>query len=278
MAKVKAKTVKEVKKDVLAVNDDDLQALLAQSEKLQEKEIADDGVQMQYILLAKDGSKALKRSNKELYIAGLSIGDFYVQKEKINLGEKIKVVPLSFVTVYNECDFDGLNNKFFGKWTSEQAKQYPLQKGSYFNRQLPNGNVLVPSHWVIVDVLGHDELDKAVVAYKKTGSRIFKEWKEDANGRSGSSATLVYELEEVSVKNDKNEWTDIGFTFVGSLLEKDKAQAVKSLTKSNKIRQMFQEGTFIPERSIGTNASPALIEDMGSESVEEDEDVSDIPF
>ena len=166
--KVSAKEKESEKKAVQAVNDDDLQALLAQSEKLQETEFAEDGVQFQYILLAKVGSKALKKSNAQMYIKGLAMGDFYLQKEKVNLGDAVKVVPLAFITIYNEVDFDGNDNKFFGKWTSEQAKQYPLVEGSYYNRALPNGNILVPVHLVLVEVLGHEELDRAAIAYKKT--------------------------------------------------------------------------------------------------------------
>lgn len=241
----------------LASVDEELSALVATNSKLQEKENEGEGVKADYLLLAKPGSKALKRTEKDLYIQGLQIGDIYIQKDKLNLGAEIKVVPLAFITLYNERESADQNAKFFGVWNKEQAVNFPLVDNSYFNRKLPNGHILVPVHWVMVTVIGHHEIENAVIAFKSTGSRIWKKWKEDAKGRSSSSATLVYSLKEEAYNNDKYDWTDFSFEYVESLLETDKEEALFCLKKSNALRESYEKHVLIGNRDLNAlSASP----------------------
>ena len=245
----------------VAVSDEELAGLVATSSKLQEKENAGDGVKADYLLLAKPATKAVSKANKDLYIEGLSIGDIFIQKDKIILGKELKVVPLAFITLYQEKDSDSTDAKFFGVWNKEQAVQFPVADGSYFNRQLPNGHVLCPVNWVMVTVIGHHEIENAVIAFKSTGSRIWKKWKEDAKGRSSSSATLVYKIFEEAYNNDKFNWTDFGFEYVESLLEADKAEAVYCLKKSNAIRESYEKATLIGNHdvaSLSSSQAPAI--------------------
>lgn len=242
----------------IAVSDEALAELVAQNSKLQEKESEGEGVKADYLLLAKSGSKALKRSEKDLYINGLAIGDIYIQKDKKNLGAEIKVVPLAFITIYNERESAEQNAKFFGVWNKEQAVTFPVADGSYFNRQLPNGHILVPVNWVMVTVIGHHEIENAVIAFKSTGSRIWKKWKEDAKERSSASATLVYKLYEEAYNNDKYDWTDFGYEYVESLLETDKAEAVYCLKKSNALREAYDKHAFIGNHDIASLAKPQV--------------------
>ena len=239
-------------KEVAEVSDEELEALMNQNAKLQEKENDGDGIKVSYLLLAKDGCKALKKKETELYIEGLEEGDIYIQKEKINLGSKLKVVPLAFVNLYNEQSGTGKDSQFFGRWNKEQALQYDLVEGNNFNRQLPNGHILVPVCWVMVEVIGHPDIENAVIAFKSTGSRIFRKWKEDAKNHSSSSATLIYEIKEAEYENADYEWTDFGFEYVGSVLEKDRNLAVACLKKSNAIRESYEKNTLIGNHSVAS--------------------------
>ena len=247
----------------LAYSEEELAGLLAQNQKLQEKENAGESVKADYLILAKTGTKALQRSKKE-YIQGLQIGDIFLQKDKKILGAELKVVPLAFITLYQEKESAAQDAKFFGMWNKEQAVTFPVADGSYFNRQLPNGHILVPVNWVCVTVIGHHEIENAVIAFKSTGSRIWKKFKEDAKSRSGSSATLVYLLKEGLYNNDKFEWTDFDFQYVGSLLESAKEEAVYCLRKSNAIREAYEKATLVGNHDVSalTAKKPAsLIED-----------------
>ena len=264
-------------KEVSQVSDDDLASLLAQNTKLQEKENAGESVKADYLLLAKPASKALKRSEKDLYIEGLAIGDIYIQKDKLNLGPALRVVPLAFITLYQEKESAGQNAKFFGVWNKEQAVQFPVADGSYFNRKLPNGHVLIPVNWVCVTVIGHHEIENAVIAFKSTGSRIWKKWKEDAKSRSGSSATLVYQIHEETYNNDKYDWTDFGYDYTENLLETNKDEAVYCLKKSNAIREAYEKSTLIGNHDLAslTQKAPAQITDASEveDSYDEEEEL-----
>ena len=257
------KNVSEVEGKELAYSEEELAGLLAQNQKLQEKENEGERVEANYLILAKTGTKALQRSKKE-YIPGLQIGDIFLQKDKKILGTEVKVVPLAFITLYQEKESADQDAKFFGMWNKEQAVTFPVADGSYFNRQLPNGHILVPVNWVCVTVIGHHEIENAVIAFKSTGSRIWKKFKEDAKSRSGSSATLVYKIFEETYSKDKFEWTDFSFEFVESLLETDKEEAVYCLRKSNAIREAYEKATLVRNHDVSalTAKKPAsLIED-----------------
>lgn len=273
------KNVSEVEgKEIAEVSDDEIATLMAQNAQLQAKESEGDGVKADYILLAKTGTKALQRSQKDLYIQGLQIGDIFIQKDKKILGAEIKVVPLAFITLYQEKENDSIDAKFFDMWNKEQAVTFPVADGSYFNRQLPNGHILVPVNWVMVTVIGHHEIENAVIAFKSTGSRIWKKWKEDAKQRSQSSATLVYLLKEGLYNNDKFEWTDFDFQYVESLLETDKAEAVYCLRKSNAIRESYEKAVLIGNHdiaSLSAKAPVAQIADASAtpETFDEDEEL-----
>ena len=254
----------------LAYSEEELAGLLAQNQKLQEKENAGEGIKADYLILAKTGTKALQRSQKDLYIQGLQIGDIFLQKDKKILGAEVKVVPLAFITLYQEKESADQDAKFFGMWNKEQAVTFPVADGSYFNRQLPNGHILVPVNWVCVTVIGHHEIENAVIAFKSTGSRIWKKFKEDAKSRSGSSATLVYLLKEGLYNNDKFEWTDFDFQYVESLLETDKEEAVYCLRKSNAIREAYENATLVGNHDVTALASRATVAQITDASEIED--------
>ena len=265
-------------KEITTVSDEELTELLNQNQKLQEKENEGEGIKADYLILAKPSTKALQRSQKDLYIQGLQVGDIFLQKDKKVLGSELKVVPLAFITLYQEKETASQDAKFFGIWNKEQAVSFPVAEGSYFNRQLPNGHILVPVNWVMVTVIGHHEIENAVIAFKSTGSRIWKKWKEDAKARSSSSATLVYKIFEEAYNNDRYDWTDFGFEYVESLLETDKTEAVYCLKKSNAIRESYEKHTLVGNHdvaSLSTKAPVAQIEDASDiPETYEDEEIS----
>lgn len=267
-------------KEIATVSDDELAGLLAQNQKLQEKENEGDVIKADYLLLAKTGTKALQRSQKDLYIQGLQVGDIFLQKDKKVLGAELKVVPLAFITLYQEKENASNDAKFFGMWNKEQAVTFPVADGSYFNRQLPNGHILVPVNWVMLTVIGHHDVENAVIAFKSTGSRIWKKWKEDAKNRSSSSATLVYKIFEEAYNNDKFEWTDFGFEYVESLLETDKEEAVYCLKKSNTIREAYEKATLVGNHDVSAlsakKQTTAFIEDASD--IEDSFDDEEIGF
>ena len=122
----------------------------------------------------------------------------------------------------------------------------------------------------MVTVIGHHEIENAVIAFKSTGSRIWKKWKEDAKQRSQSSATLVYLLKEGLYNNDKFEWTDFDFQYVESLLETDKEEAVYCLRKSNAIRESYEKAVLIGNHDIAYLSAKAPVAQIADSSDVED--------
>lgn len=271
------KAVSEVEgKEVAEVSDEELATLMAEGKKHQDTENAGDGVKADYILLAKTNTKALNPKQKELYIEGLKIGNFFLQKEKKILGDKLRVVPLAFITLYQEKDGNGRDAKFCGIWNKEQAESFPLAEDSYYDHIIPeNGHILSPVNWVMVEVLGHPEIERGVIAYKSTGSRIWRQWKDDVKPRSDVSATLIYEVAEEDVSNEKNDWTDIGFKWVGSLLDDkaDRAMLAKCLKKSNAIRESYEKHTLVADRTVTAVKAVAQLPDASEveDSTDDDE-------
>lgn len=262
----------------LTTVDKELQELLKVNEKLQAKENGDDGIKADYILLAKSGTKALQRSQTDLYIPGLQIGDIFIQKSKTNLGASIKVVPLAFITLYQEKEDASKDAQFYGVWNKEQATSFPLVEGNYFNRQLPNGHILIPVNWVMVNIIGHHEIENAVIAFKSTGSRIWRKWKEDCKEKSQTSATLIYEISEQMYANDRYDWTDFGFTYVGNLIETDKNEALYCLKKSNALRESYEKATLIANHNLSFVDSPKIEDARVDRDDTEDTEDEDIPF
>lgn len=264
------------------LNELELEALLKQAETLQKQSQEEEGVQSTYLLLAKSGSKALKKSEKDLYIQGLSIGDIYIQKTKQNLGSSVRVVPLAFIPLYNEKDGTGKDAKFYGTWSKQDALQFPSCEDAQFNRQLPNGHILVPVNWVCVYLPDHPEIENAVVAFKSTGIRIWRDWRKNAQENSTACATLVYNLCAGDYGNDDYDWTDFSYNLAGSLLESDKLTALKTLKKSNEIQEAVQSNTFAPKhtvlptevKAIESKVNPkALVAQVIQEASEEDLDI-----
>lgn len=247
--------------DVVKSEDDVLNELIAKNSKLQAQE-GESSLAVDTLLLAKQGTKALSKLNKDLYIEGLRQGDIFLQKQKVVLGETVDVVPLAFITLYQERESAAQDARFFGYWNKGQASAFDLVEDSFYNRQLPNGHILLPVNWVMVEVIGHPELEKAVIPFKSTGSKIWKKWKEDARERSESSATLVYTIFEEAYDNKSFQWTDFGFSYKENLVEKDKEMAIHCLKKSNAIREAYTKSTLVANRAIkASGVQPKAIAD-----------------
>lgn len=257
----------------------ELEELLKQAETLQKQSQEAEGVQATYLLLAKSGSKALKKSEKDLYIQGLCQDDIYIQKTKKNLGSSVRVVPLAFIPLYNEKDGTGKDAKFYGTWSKQDALQFPACENVTFNRQLPNGHILVPVNWVCVYLPDHPEIENAVVAFKSTGIRIWRDWRKDVQENSTACATLVYTLSAGEYGNDDYDWTDFSFSLAESLLETDKLTALKTLKKSNEIQEAVMSNTFAPKhavlspevKAIESKADPKALASQVVEDASEDD-------
>lgn len=270
----KAVVVKGKKETAVA----DVSALAAKAvaaKALDSANRAQDGVNVQFISLCQSLAKALD-DESELHIPGVKVKDFYIQAKKLKLGAKLRVVPLAFITVYTEYSGSGQTGKFLGIWHKEDALQYPLCPGHFFNRELPNGHELRPAHWVIVYMPDFPDIERAVISFKSTGNKVAKNWSKDVDARGGASCQLMYELTAKSVANDQGKWFEVNFEYTGNVYEQDPFQIVEDfaeevINKSLEYNEAYRNGSLVPRRALGQAMRPVTEED------DDDEDDDDAP-
>jgi hypothetical protein len=232
---------------------------LAQLEKNEVLDAQDgkDGLNVSFISLAKEKTKALDEDNKELYIEGLKLKDLFIQKTKRVLGKSIKVVPLAFFNLFAQYSDASKNAKYLGTWTFEEGDKFPLVSGSYYDRLLPNGKgILKPITWVVVYLPDFPDIDKPVITFKSTGNKVAANWLKSIRNERKLTTQCLFEVKAGKQTNaDGDSWFEFEPTLIGLTFDKvaGKVQAnvpyVKELIElSNEYRSMYSQGTWIPSR------------------------------
>ena len=232
---------------------------LAQLEKNEILDAQDgkDGLNVSFISLAKEKTKALDEDNKELYIEGLKLKDLFIQKTKRVLGKSIKVVPLAFFNLFAQYSDASKSAKYISTWTFEEGDRFPLVSGSYYDRLLPNGKgILKPITWVVVYLPDFPDIDKPVITFKSTGNKVAANWLKSIRNERKLTTQCLFEVKAGKQTNaDGDSWFEFEPTLIGLTFDKvaGKVQAnvpyVKELIElSNEYRSMYSQGTLIPSR------------------------------
>lgn len=253
MAKVSNKdTKKEVKKEAL-VADDDFLSLIDENEKLASQD--SDGLNVSFISIAKDKCSALDEDDEKNYIPELKLKQLYVHKDKKVLGSVVKAIPLAFFSLFAEYENEAKSPKYFGPWQYEEGMQFDLVDGSFYDRQLPNGNILKPIIWVPVLLPDFPDMNKPILSAKVTTNAIFRAWKKEIVGMDAVPPQCLYTVKATKIKKDKNDWIDYEFTFDSFTYEKKDGKAVinsdfagQALELAKTYKTMYAEGTLIPSR------------------------------
>ena len=255
---------KQQTKEVIKMNSDIATRLAEKARKAASKVNELSGVQgkqFSFVLIAQKGSKAIDPDEKDLYIDGLKRKQFYLMKEKKILGDTLRVVPLMFIPCYGEYSIDKRNPKkaptFVGVWHKDDALEVPLAEGSYFDRPLPNGNVLRPINWVPVYLPDFPELEDIAVPFKSNSNKRASAWKKDAESRGSAVFENTYELTVDVQKSGDNSWFEIVPEFRSKVFEfkddaieiyEDFAEAV--IERAEQIADQYEEGKVIPRRNV----------------------------
>lgn len=240
-----------------------------------------NGIPVTFISLAKDGTKALKESS-DLYIEDLQMKEFFVQNTKTILGKKLKIVPLYFLSVYTEhSSADFSTAKFLGVWREKDGDKFPLLMGSFYDRELPNGNVLRPGMWLMCYVVGHPEIENPVITFKSTGFKIVKELKKTIEANGGLSCGLEFQVSAKLYKQEKGdkEWYDFGFELIDKTLEIKgnevklyKPYAELCLKTANELAEADKNALLVAPR-VGAASSKAA--ESGADNDDDDDDDTD---
>lgn len=253
----KAAPVKAPAKEVAVKKD--LNALAHRATSAAAVVSAESGANVSFISLCQKTAHALTEDDK-LYIDGIKVKDFYIQSKKLVLGRKLKVVPLAFISMYNEITSDKVP-KFLGIWHKDDALGYDLAVGSFFNRQLPSGNLLQPVTWVPVYLPDFPDIKNAVVTFKSTGQKVAKAWRKDTEAEAKSACELIYILSAAAQKNDEGDWIEVAYELEGRVYDIDKAGNITEvnedyaedvLTLAAEINESYMKGTLITRRSASS--------------------------
>lgn len=284
---------KEVqKKETTAVSSSFAERAKA-TRKLAESTRDDYGTNQTFISLCQTGARALKEEEDAMYIDGLKPRQYYIQSAKKVLANKIRVVPLKFLSVYNElapiAGKPKAQPKFVGVWHRQDAEKYDLRLGSYFDRELPNGNILQPVTWVLCYLPDYPDVKNAVITFKSTGQKIAKAWRKEIDARARPAHETVYVLSSAVEKNDNDQsWYSVKPVFEGYLFEVDEKGNLKDvlpyaetvLDLSENYSKAYASGTLIARRGDSSmrDVSPGKDKELPAPDDFEDEGEDDEEF
>jgi hypothetical protein len=167
-----AKPSKEKTVTTSSNNVDELSSLALAGKELEDAQRAQTGSQNSFISLL---HKAKSKSDPA-YIAGAKEGSYVIASKSLLLGQALDATVLGVFKVYAEVVAPDKGTqelpKTVGFWMPENAMQVPLGPNEMFNRLLPNGHLLQPTHWVFVYLHEHPEIENALIPFKSVGNKI----------------------------------------------------------------------------------------------------------
>ena len=270
---------------------DDLAALVRQNQAMEASERAKTVRQNSFITLIKANSGALDENNPN-FIKGLKPLDYAITSRKMKLGKTLDATILGMFKVYAEVtpkerDSDMARTVSF--WMPDDAIQYPTMPGNNFDRQLPNGNLLQPHHWMFVYLHDFPEIEDGLITFRSKGNSIYAKIEKMIGSQCSSCAELRVSISNQGIANDKQKKTDYypaveitgrNYTFnaegkivkpKGSDLDQDTLREI--ITRSNELYQAYTGMKMIGKKQalLQSPTKPALT--AGYEE-EEDEVVS----
>ena len=298
MAKTKSAPVKENGKNTKTVQKsssvDELSALAASNREMEAIERAKAGSNLSFISLATPRSTALDK-NAPSFIKGAKPFDYVIPGKKINLGAKLDATILGMFKVYSEVTpkrKEGEMAKTIQFWMPDDAIQFPIMMGSYFDRELPSGNLLQPGHWVFLYLHDHPEIDDGLISFRSVGNTFYKELEKLVKAESEVCTELRFSITYREKYNDSYKKTDYypkfeltghNYKYVDGKVTKtkdskvDKDELKEILSRSNQLQQDYQNMRMVFKKNLTAligSSKPALPAGKTGYAKEEDEAVN----
>lgn len=273
---------------------DDLSSLAVEGKALEDERRAETGSQNSFITLVKANSKVLD-PNHPSYMKGVKAMDFVIASKKLKLGAKLDVTIMGMFKVYAEVKPGETKKempKTVGFWPPEQAMQFPMKQGEIFDRELPNGNVLQPVHWVFVHLHDFPDIDDAIIAFRSVGNKIYTELQKYIKAESSVCTELRFEVSHQDIFNKTYDKTDYypKFTLTGKnykltndgkvVIDKQigisKEELKEILTRAKTVQEDYKNMRMVASHNIQqlTGAEPRKALPAGNSDYEDDEDDS----
>jgi hypothetical protein len=181
-------------------------------------------------------------------------------------------------------------------WMPDQAMQFPITPGSIFDRELTNGNVLQPAHWVFVYLHDFPEVDDGIVAFRSKGNSIYTALQKLIKAESSVCTELRFEVSNQDIYNEKYRKTDYypKFEIVGrnyTLTEDEKVVLDKQsgldretlkeiLSRAKDIQSSYKDLKLVAKRNIESLTGPAPRQALpaGKAGYTEDDEDGNVQF
>jgi hypothetical protein len=294
----KSKTETAAKTVTTTAGMDDLSSLAMEGKTLEDERRAETVSQNSFVTLVKANSKVLD-PNHSSYMKGVKAMDYVITSKKLKLGAKLDVTIMGMFKVYAEVipgETKKEMPKTVGFWPPEQAVQFPMKQGEIFDRELPNGNILQPVHWVFVHLHDFPEVDDAIVAFRSVGNKIYTELQKYVKAESSVCTELRFELSHQDIFNKNYDKTDYypKFTLTGrnykltedgkvvidkkSGIEKEELKEI--LLRAKTIQEEYKNNQMVASHNIEQLQGPAARKALpaGDADYEDDEDDDGVRF
>jgi len=295
MAKTTTKKL-PAKKGGAGTSVDELSLLASANKEMEDVERAKTGSQNSFITLVKGNSGILDKNNPS-YIKGVKTLDYAIGSKKLPLGKELDATIVGMFKVYAEVTQKDSNNdmaKTVQFWMPDDAVQFPVTPGNNFDRQLPNGNVLQPCHWVFLYLHDNPEVEDALLSFRSKGNSVYTALEKTVKAESSSVTELRFKITNQGLANEKYKKTDYypRFEITGrnyKLTEDGKVTKTKDskvdaetlkeiLTRQNKLLETYQGMKMIAKKNIaqiaGVPGRAALPPSKSSYADDEDEAVN----
>jgi hypothetical protein len=258
---------------VTTASDDELSSLARKGRELEDEQRAQTGSQNSFITLVKANGQVLDKNNPA-YMQGVKALDYVIASKKFRLGAKLDATILGMFKVYAEVKPSPVNvkgqkeemDKTVAFWMPEQAMQFEITPGSIFDRELPNGNVLQPVHWVFVYLHDFPEIDDGIIAFRSKGNSIYAALQKLVKAESAVCTELRFEISNQDIYNDRYKKTDYypKFEITGRnytltedgkvVLDKksalDRGTLKDILSRAKEIQESYKEMKMVAKRDV----------------------------
>jgi hypothetical protein len=259
---------------------DELSSLALAGKELEDEQRAQTGSQNSFLTLVKANGQVLDKNNPS-FMKGVKPLDYVIASKKLKLGAKLDATILGMFKVYAEVKPSPTNakgqkeemDKTVAFWMPDQAMQFAIAPGSIFDRELPNGNVLQPVHWVFVYLHDHPEIDDGIIAFRSKGNSIYADLQKLIKAESKVCTELRFEVSNQDIYNEKYKKTDYypKFEIVGRnytltedekvVLDKksglDKETLKEILSRARDMQSAYKDMKMVAKRNIASLTGPA---------------------
>ena len=268
----KTKTVEKSKSVTRTTSSNSLEAMALEAKRLEDQERAKSASNNSFITLVQGNSGILLEDDAR-YIKGVKLHDYVITSKSLKLGPSFEGTVLGMFKLYEERTKPARKDEMgrtVNFWMPEDAEQIPLGKGENFARHLPNGNVLMPVHWVYLFLHKYPEIEDALLSFRSTGNRIYTELAKAIKAESALCTELRFTFTKQAIKNEtykqtyyypKFELTGRNFTFKNGKVvpEKgvDKETLTTILTRSKERQEAYAGLRLVGRKTLMITASPA---------------------